>query len=129
MSIIPCNICERGCTLGDGKAGACGLYEQRNGHVVERFPNRYLVALPISIETMPVLHFYPGGKFLQISTTGCNFDCAGCISTVIVREMPPISSALRQLTPEQVVAKAIESGCMGIVFLMNDSPSRRCPVF
>jgi cell division FtsZ-interacting protein ZapD len=25
--------------------------------------------------TMPILHFHPAAKFLQISTMGCNFDC------------------------------------------------------
>jgi len=115
-----CNICERGCIISEGKTGHCGRYELRDGEITERFPNSYLVTCPISIETMPMLHFHPGGKYLQISTTGCNMDCPGCISTVIVREMSPDSRALKHLSPEQVVTMAVTENCSGIVFLMND---------
>ncbi len=123
-----CTICERRCRLTEGGTGACGLYELTGGHIVERYPNRFLVACPISIETMPIFHYHPGAKFLQISTTGCNFNCPGCISTVLVREMAPDSSALKHLTPHQIVTMAIETGCSGIVFLMND-PLAAFPTF
>ncbi len=123
-----CTICERGCVLAPGGVGACGLYENQDGAVVELFPDRYLVTCPISIETMPVLHHTPGGTYLQVSTSGCNFDCPGCISAVIVREMSPGSRALRHLTPNQVVTMAEDRDCLGIVFLMND-PLASLPTF
>ncbi|WP_035241057.1 radical SAM protein [Desulfobacter vibrioformis] len=128
MVNLNCHICEQGCVLADGKTGLCGMYEQKQGRIEERFADRYLVACPISIETMPILHYFPGGKFLQISTTGCNFNCPGCISAVIVREMPPDSPVFQTLTPEQIVNKAIEETCMGIAFLMND-PLASFPTF
>jgi len=78
------------------------------------------VLCPISIETMPILHFYPGGKFLQASTAGCNFDCSGCISTVIVREMDPNSKAMKEMSASEVIAEAKNNDCLGIAFLMND---------
>lgn len=115
-----CDICAIGCRLAEDSHGACGKYTLKNGAITEIYPDRYLVACPISIETMPLLHFYPGGKFLQISTTGCNFDCPGCVSTVIVREMNHSSGALRHLSPEQVVAEALKYECLGITMLMND---------
>lgn len=120
MTIGNCTICERRCRLGQGRPGACGLYELNQGNIVERYPDQFLVACPISIETMPILHYQPGAKFLQITTTGCNFNCPGCISTVLVREITPDSRALKRLTAEQVIAMAEETGCQGIVFLMND---------
>jgi len=120
MNNIICDICERTCAIPSGGTGACGRYGARDGAVEELFPDRYIVACPISIETMPILHFHPGAKFLQISTTGCNFDCPGCVSTVIVKEMAPDSSALLRLTPEEVVRKALDNDCRGITFLMND---------
>lgn len=119
-SVRICPICENACPIPLGGVGRCGRYGNRDGVVSELYPNRYLLACPIRIETMPMLHFHPGGRFLQVSTVGCNFDCPGCISTVIVREMNPDSRALHELSPEQVVAKAVQEGCMGIAFLMND---------
>ena len=120
MDTLNCSICELRCLLGEGRTGACGLYELKENHIVERFADHYLVACPISIETMPVLHFHPGAKFFQITTTGCNFNCPGCISTVLVREMFSDSRALQQLSAEQIITKAFENQCEGIVFLMND---------
>lgn len=124
----PCQVCARGCLIREGGTGACGLYEVRDGELLERLADHYLVACPISIETMPMLHYHPGGKFLQISTTGCNFKCPGCISTVIVSEMPRNSRALQHLDARQVVDKALANDCLGIAFLMND-PLASLPTF
>lgn len=115
-----CPICERRCRVEDNGIGACGRYQCQNETMIERFPNSYLVVAPISAETMPVLHFHPRAKFLQISTTGCNFDCLGCISTVVAKEMNVQSPALKALSPMQIITKALEQKCDGIAFLMND---------
>lgn len=115
-----CFICERRCHMEEGSIGECHRYECREGAIHERFSNTYLVTAPISAETMPVLHFHPRAKFLQISTTGCNFDCDGCISTVVAKEMDTDSKALHVLSPEQIVQKAQSLNCTGIAFLMND---------
>lgn len=115
-----CTICERHCKMNDNEIGKCGRYECLNGSIKERFANTYLVTAPISAETMPVLHFYPRAKFLQISTTGCNFDCEGCISTVVAKEIDVTSHALHVISPEQIIQKALDLKCTGIVFLMND---------
>jgi len=115
-----CPICERRCRVEDNGIGACGRYQCQNETMIERFPNSYLVVAPISAETMPVLHFHPRAKFLQISTTGCNFDCLGCISTVVAKEMNVQSPALKPLSPMQIITKALEQKCDGIAFLMND---------
>ncbi|MBV7274109.1 radical SAM protein [Clostridium sp. PL3] len=117
---MKCEICERGCIISQNGIGACGLYENNGKEIVEKFPNKYLIACPISIETMPMLHFYSGQKFLQISTVGCNFNCPGCVSTVIVKEMNSKSKALKELTPEEVINEAKRNNCIGIAFLMND---------
>lgn len=120
MGPMNCSICELRCRISEGRTGACGLYELKENRIVERFADRYLVACPISIETMPILHFHPGAKFFQISTTGCNFNCPGCISTVLVREMFHHSRILQHLTAEQIINKTRENRCEGIVLLMND---------
>ncbi|ABA87419.1 radical SAM domain iron-sulfur cluster-binding oxidoreductase with cobalamin-binding-like domain [Syntrophotalea carbinolica DSM 2380] len=117
---MQCPNCENLCQVADGDLGGCGQYRRIGNAMVECYPDRYLIACPIVIETMPMLHFHPGGKFLQISTVGCNFDCPGCISTTLVREMDPGSSILQPMAADQVLAKAIESDCSGIAFLMND---------
>ncbi len=117
---MQCDICAIGCEVFEGGQGICGKYTLQAGHMVEIYPDRYLMICPISIETMPMLHFYPGGRFLQISTTGCNLDCPGCVSTVLVKEMSHNSAAMQHMSPEQIVAEAVANNCLGIAFLMND---------
>lgn len=117
---MQCPICENRCPVADGELGGCGQYRRIGAAMRECHPDHYLIVCPIVIETMPMLHFHPGGKFLQISTVGCNFDCPGCISTTLVQDMDPASQLLQHLTPEQVVATAGQHACLGITFLMND---------
>lgn len=125
---MKCSICERGCVIPAGNTGACGLYQNQGEEIIELFPNRYLTVCPLSIETMPILHFYPKGKFLQVSTTGCNFNCTGCVSALIVKEMGPASKALQELLPQQVIEEAVKNDCLGIAFLLND-PLASFPTF
>ena len=120
MSGTTCGICERNCAVPEGGEGACGLYRRRGGVMEERYPHRYLVATPVSVETVPLLHYRPGAVVLQISTTGCNLCCPGCISTTLVREMDGASPALWHLSPEELVREARNRGCSGVAFLMND---------
>ena len=115
-----CNICEICCEIKEGGVGACKMYTNRNNEIVERFPDSYLAAFPISIETMPMLHFYPKGKFLQIGTIGCNFKCKGCISEILVKQVGAASRVLVEMKPEEVVRKAIADNCIGIAFFINE---------
>lgn len=125
---MKCPVCENNCVIPEGSAGKCGLYVNRKGKIVERRPDRYLIISPIIIETMPMLHFHPRGKFLQISTVGCNFDCPGCISTVLVRKMGTGPAWLQKKGPDEIVREAVQKECMGICFLMND-PLASLPTF
>jgi len=118
--MIRCDICTRECTIPEGRTGACGRYSVNDGILAELFPDMYLVACPISAETMPVLHAWPGETFLQISTLGCNLSCEGCISSLIVKEMDEGEDLLQHIPPEKVIDLAVERNCRGVVFLMND---------
>jgi len=117
---VQCNICEKRCNLNEGRIGACKHYTSHGGQIQELYSNRFLQVGAILIETMPMLHFFPGNRFLQITTTGCNFNCSGCISSVIVQQMDPASSALRNATPAELVNQALEEDCLGIAFVLND---------
>ncbi|MBN1545313.1 MAG: radical SAM protein [Syntrophaceae bacterium] len=123
-----CSICENRCPLTEGSVSRCGVYLMQGGEIIERYPNRYLIISPITIETMPMLHFQPRGKFLQISTIGCNLDCPGCISTVIVKEMGDGPSWLQKREPDDIIREAKKQDCLGISFLMND-PLASWPTF
>lgn len=117
---MKCDICEIGCNIKEGGFGRCGMYTLGAGGIEERFPDSYSTLFPISIETMPTLHFYPNHKFLQVSSIGCNFSCNGCISEILATGSETISAALKKMPPEKVVEKALREECKGIVFCIND---------
>ncbi|WP_174255661.1 radical SAM protein [Methanosphaerula palustris] len=96
------------------------MYITSDGTITERFAGSYLVRYPISIETMPLLHFYPRGKFLQVSTIRCNFSCTGCVSEVLTRATKKFGPALTKLTPDEIVDRAEAEHCLGIMFCLNE---------
>lgn len=117
---MKCDICEIGCRIEPDGFGRCNMYTLKNGELVEHFPNQFSTLFPISIETVPTLHFYPNHKFLQVSTIGCNLTCPGCISEILATGTRTLSATLKTVPPEAVIQKAREEGCKGIVFCIND---------
>ena len=115
-----CNICEIKCDLQDGGIGACGMYVRSGDDIRERYPDRYLAAVDAAIESMPMVHYHPRGKFLQVCTVGCNFKCPGCVSEILTNHLSAIEGAFQQMTPEEVIQKAEDEGCLGIMFCFNE---------
>ncbi|THB76289.1 MAG: radical SAM protein [Desulfobacteraceae bacterium] len=117
---MKCNVCEIGCRIEADTFGRCSMYTLENGTLKERFAHQYSTLFPISIETVPTLHFFPNHKFLQVSTIGCNFRCPGCISEILATGTRTLSATLKKVEPNQVVKKALRENCTGIVFCIND---------
>ncbi|WP_459202193.1 radical SAM protein [Methanococcus sp. CF] len=117
---MKCTVCEIGCDITEGNYGRCQMYTNQNDRIIERFPNSYLTILPITIETMPMVHFAPKNKFLQVSTVGCNFKCQGCISETLTSNVDAIAGALNTALPADIIRRAQAEECLGIVFCLND---------
>lgn len=117
---MKCGICEIGCHIPENGYGKCQMITVRGGVFTERYPDSYSTLFPISIETLPTLHFYPNHKFLQVSSMGCNFSCTGCISEILARGTETMPAVLKQMPPQKVVKKALHEGCKGIAFCLND---------
>lgn len=117
---MKCNICEFRCDIQESKSGLCKMYENKKGHIIERFKNTYLFINPISIETQPMLHFFPNHKFLQLGSVGCNFKCEGCVSNVFVKHADVFGGAFKIIKAEDIIQKALNENCKGIVFGINE---------
>jgi pyruvate-formate lyase-activating enzyme len=115
-----CTICENQCNISENGSGLCGMYTVRDNNLVEKHPDSYLVVVPSEIESMPMLHYYPGGKFLQVCTIGCNFRCSGCVSWVLTESPDSIKDAIHTLSPEAMIERAQKEGCRGIMFCFNE---------
>ena len=96
------------------------MYTCINGEIAEALPDSYLTLLPVTIETIPMVHFAPKSKFFQVSTAGCNFRCKGCISETLAAHPKAVFGALQKISPEKVIQKALDEKCEGIVFCLND---------
>ena len=112
-----CNVCEVGCEINEHSRGRCGTYVCNGDTIVQNPDMGYLGAYPISIETVPFLHYYPSGKFLQVFSTGCNFQCSGCVAQMLASGKV---LNLSFLNPFQVVERALQQDCLGIVSTLNE---------
>ena len=114
---MQCNVCEFGCEINEYSRGRCGTYVCTGDTIVQDPGMGYIGAYPISIETVPLLQYHPSGKFLQVFSTGCNFQCSGCVARLLASSKP---LSRPSLTPSQVVEKALQQECLGVVSTLNE---------
>ncbi len=80
----------------------------------------------IPLRQKPIFHFKPGSLSYSIAAPGCNFNCRFCqnadISQVRDQGEDPFSGRLagNAMTPEEIVAKAVESGCQSISYTYTE---------
>jgi len=104
------------------------MYTHDHTGIIERFPDTFLAAFPVAIETQPMLHFYPGGTFMQVCTAGCNFRCGGCVSEILVDHAESLARSKSAISTDDVIRSALEQQCIGVSFALND-PIASFPTF
>lgn len=116
-----CFLCAHRCRVAPGERGLCGVRENQDGTLVA-----LTYAYPISaavdpIEKKPLFHFLPGSLSFSIATVGCNFTCSFCQNSDI-SQMPRDDGVIRgsRFTPEEVVARAKETGCRSIAYTYTE---------
>jgi pyruvate formate lyase activating enzyme len=107
--------------LADGRVGACGVREARDGRVFVPFgyiARRYVRA----VETNTVYHVEPGSKSLTFGMYGCDLRCPYCHNW-------RLSQALREdvageapipMTADALVSEALSAGCRVICAAYNE---------
>jgi pyruvate formate lyase activating enzyme len=119
--LLRCTACAHRCVLGDGRTGACGVREGRDGHVFVPFgyiARRYVRA----VETNTVYHVEPGSKALTFGMYGCDLRCPYCHNW-------RLSQALREdvageapipMTAEALADEAVAAGCRVMCAAYNE---------
>lgn len=120
VDFVQCRICEHKCNIGEGSTGICRMYTQSGGVLREKYPGRFFACYPVSSESIPLLHFMPNGKFLLVSTIGCNFRCPGCVSEMIISNTDSVSRMLKEYRAEEILDFADREDCSGVVFCLNE---------
>ena len=118
---LRCTACAHRCVLTDGRVGACGVREGRDGGVVVPFgyiARRYVRA----VETNTIYHVEPGSKSLTFGMYGCDLRCPYCHNW-------RLSQALREdvageapipMTAESLVDEAVAAGCRVMCAAYNE---------
>ena len=117
---VRCSLCRFRCLINDGKRGICAVRENRAGTLFSLVYGKLCAEHVDPIEKKPLFHVMPGSRSFSIATVGCNFRCRHCQNYTISQVKPdePVQGVER--TPQQIVQRAIESGCRSISYTYTE---------
>jgi len=116
---VRCSLCSHRCHIAPRKTGICGVRRNENGVLYATTYGKISAEAVDPIEKKPLFHFLPGTKSYSLGSIGCNFHCEHCQNWRISQaDMEP--GALRDLSPEDGVGRAIRTGCASISWTYNE---------
>ncbi len=123
---IQCKLCNHYCLITEGKVGICAVRKNIGGELQSLVYGKLIAENDNDpIEKKPLFHFLPGSLTYSIATVGCNLRCMHCQNADISQY--PIEEQFKKnivpghdATPEQVVARAKESGCQSIAYTYTE---------
>lgn len=114
---VQCIVCNHRCIIWEGKKGICGVRENIKGKLYLLVYGLVVSENIDPIEKKPLYHFLPKTKTYSIGTVGCNFKCDFCQNYEISQLKQIIG---KEITPEDVVERAIKTGCKSISYTYNE---------
>jgi pyruvate formate lyase activating enzyme len=118
---VQCDLCRHACKIAADQWGICHVRRNAGGLLKTVAYDRIIAANVDPIEKKPLYHFLPGSRSFSIATAGCNFRCAFCQNWQISQQprngAPPTG---QPVTPEQIVALAIENECDSISYTYTE---------
>ncbi len=115
---IVCELCRHYCKLKDGQVGICGVNKNEGGRLKTLVYGKVSALNIDPVEKKPLYHFLPASFTLSLGTVGCNFRCPFCQNWQL-SQSHDINSGY-ELSPEQIVALALEKGCKSIAYTYNE---------
>ncbi len=112
-----CLLCPHHCILREGRAGVCGVRENRGGKLYTLNYGEITSCAMDPMEKKPLYHFYPGTEIFSIGTKGCNLKCPFCQNWSISQDLDARSS---YRSPEEIVKMALSSGSKGIAYTYSE---------
>ncbi|MGD2153381.1 MAG: AmmeMemoRadiSam system radical SAM enzyme [Gemmatimonadales bacterium] len=116
---VRCGTCQRRCLIEPGAEGWCKTRRNEDGRLYSLIYGEVSSASVNPIEKKPVYHFQPGSRWLSLGSVGCNFRCPGCQNWEI-SHWARGAMATRYLSPEDSVAAARASNCIGLSWTFNE---------
>ncbi len=121
---VRCYACGHRCLIREGRRGICRVRFNQDGKL--RVPWGYVAALQVDpIEKKPFNHVLPGSDALTFGMLGCDFHCDYCQNHVTSQALRDPASDIaiygtRRISPEQMVAYALDSGAKIIASSYNE---------
>lgn len=116
---VQCQLCPNRCVLAEGQRGLCKVRENRGGKLYSLVYGKPVTTHVDPIEKKPFYHFLPTARAYSLATTGCNLQCLYCQNWDIAQRFPEDVQS-RDLSPEQVIEEALQSGAQVIAFTYNE---------
>ncbi len=116
---VRCELCPHLCKIADGKAGVCGVRENRDGKLYTLIYGRASSVTPDPIEKKPLFHFHPGTQVLSFGTVGCNFSCPFC-QNYSISQAKPKDAYLKNVDPKEIVPLLKKYRCEGVSWTYNE---------
>lgn len=116
---VQCNLCPNRCILSEGQRGLCKVRENIGGKLYSLVYGQPVSLHVDPIEKKPLYHFLPESKAFSLATAGCNLACKYCQNWDIAQRFPEDLESI-PMTPEQVVAKALQTKSQVIAFTYNE---------
>lgn len=116
---VQCQLCPNRCVLAEGQRGLCKARENRGGKLYSLVYGKPVTTHVDPIEKKPFYHFLPTARAYSLATTGCNLQCLYCQNWDIAQRFPEDVQS-RDLSPEQVIEEALQSGAQVIAFTYNE---------
>jgi len=114
---VQCIACNHRCIIDKDKRGICGVRENREGKLYLLVYGLIISENVDPIEKKPLYHFLPNTKTYSIGTVGCNFKCYFCQNYRISQLREIVG---QDITPEEIVERAIKTGCKSISYTYNE---------
>ena len=112
---VNCFLCNRKCTIPEGKRGFCRVRENQGGTLYSLVYGKAVSYTIDPIEKKPFYHFMPGTSCFSFATVGCNFRCEHCQNWGISQ---PEKIFGEDLPPEKLVEMAKRSS--GIAYTYTE---------
>ena len=116
---VKCLLCPTECVLENYQVGSCRVRINRDDRLLSLVYGKPCAVHVDPIEKKPVFHMTPGASVYSIATAGCNLSCKFCQNWEI-SQTGPESTRNADLPPEEVVTRAVESGCSAIAYTYSE---------
>ena len=114
-----CFLYPRNCSITEGNVGICGVRKNIGGKLFSLVYGKAASIAVDPIEKKPLFHFLPGTAAFSFGTVGCNLVCQQCQNWTTSQARPE-SWHSYDMTPEQIVEKAVEEHCESIAYTYNE---------